>query len=387
MGVKPAPSRRAVRDIRVLLAHAESDVRVRVSGGYVIRNQRQDLLDRGVGLPWAVVSGGPGVVLGGRALGAAWIEVVPEPGGTVTVSRKIESGWSAARQYGGYLRLLAPSDGSVKVINVVDVETYVAGVLPGELYAHFNRETFRAQAIAARTYALYEMSTIARADYDVSAGESSQVYRGVSDNAIHRKARAAVDYTRGLVCTWTAPAGERIFCTFFSSACGGMTRSVSDDRSRHNIPPLAGGVSCDYCRIAKGEAYRWKRRSITLAELTARLTARYPEAGKLGHVRQVRASRSPADGRIRQVELVGTTGETFRLPGEHFRLTVGSRVMRSTNCRMRIAGDSLIFEDGRGFGHGMGLCQWGMEGQARLGRTAAQILRYYYPESHLTRAY
>jgi stage II sporulation protein D len=62
-------------------------------------------------------------------------------------------------------------------------------------------------------------------------------------------------------------------------------------------------------------------------------------------------------------------------------------VIRSTDCHLRIEGDTLILQDGKGFGHGMGLCQWGMEGQARLGRTAAQILRYYYPESHLTRAY
>jgi stage II sporulation protein D len=61
--------------------------------------------------------------------------------------------------------------------------------------------------------------------------------------------------------------------------------------------------------------------------------------------------------------------------------------IRSTHFRVRIEGQEMIFEDGRGFGHGLGLCQWGMEGQAREGRTAGQILRYYYPGAQLTRAY
>jgi len=387
VGIKPAPAARSVRDIRVLLGVSRSTVRLRVPGKYTIRTCQGRILTRGAGLPWSIVSGGAGIELGGRQVGDARIEIVPEPGGVVVVSRVTRSGWSVARQYGGDLRLLAQGDGAVKVINVVDVETYVAGVLPGELYPGFSRESFRTQAIAARTYALYEMSTTSRVDYDVTAGEGSQVYEGASDTAVYREACAAVKYTRGMVCTWTSSAGERIFCTFFSSACGGTTQSVSDGKSMHNIPPLAGGVRCDYCRIAKGEAYRWKPRSIRTAELMSRLTERYPEAAKLGRLRDVRVLRRTAGGRARLISLVGETGRTMQLPGENFRLAVGSRVMRSTNCRICLDGDSLVFEDGKGFGHGMGLCQWGMEGQARLGRTAAQILRHYYPQSHLTRAY
>ena len=387
VGVRPTPSLRTVRDIRVLLAEARADVRVCAPGRYAIRNRKGEVLSRGGGLPWQTVSGGSGVVLGSQATGDIWIEIVPDPTGVVAVSRRTKGGWSPRRQYGGYLRLLAQADGSVKVINVVDVETYVAGVLPGEVYPSFHREAFRAQAIAARTYCLYEMSLNSRGDYDVTATEGSQVYRGVSDTAVYRKACEAVEETRGIVCSWTSPVGERIFCTFFCSACGGMTRSVSDGKSRHNIPPLAGGVRCDYCRIAKGEAYRWKPRSISHAELTSRLAERYPQVAKLGQLRDVRVLRRTAGGGARSIAVLGERDEAFALPGENFRLAVGSRIMRSTNCKIRVTDDAVVFEDGKGFGHRMGLCQWGMEGQARLGRTAAQILRYYYPQSHLRRAY
>ncbi|MFH0983026.1 MAG: SpoIID/LytB domain-containing protein [Planctomycetota bacterium] len=387
VGVRPAEPLRTVRDICVLLAVSQSDVRVRVFGRYVIRNRQGEVFSQDVQLPWTIISGDSGVVFGGRPLGNAWIEIVPDPGGAVAVSQQLEAGWSATRQYGGHLRLLAQADGSVKVINVVDLETYVAGVLPGELYPDFQRESFRAQAIAARTYALYEMSTNSRADYDVTATEGSQVYEGMSDTAVYHKACEAAGTTRGLVCTWTSLAGERIFCTYFSSACGGMTQSVADAKTVHNIPPLAGGVRCDFCRIAKGEAYRWMPRRISLAEVMTRIAARYPQVQKLGRLLDVRVTGWTAGDRVGSVALIGEAGDSLELPGENFRLAVGSRFMRSTDCRIRVDGAAVVFEDGKGFGHAMGLCQWGMEGQARLGRTAPQILAYYYPQSHVRRAY
>ncbi len=387
VAVRPAPPLRTVRDLRVLLAVSRADVRLRVLGRYRIRDRQGTALAQGADLPWATVSSGSGVELGGRPLDGDGIEIVPEPGGAVLLSRQTEGGWSPVRQYAGFLRLQTQADGSVQIINVVDAESYVAGVLPGEIYPNFHPEAYRAQAIAARTYGLYEMATNGRADYDVTATEGSQVYEGMSDTAVYRQACLAVEQTRGVVCTWTSPAGERIFCTYFSSACGGETQSVADGKGLASIPPLAGGVRCDYCRIAKGEVYRWPPRSIPLTEVLARVAARYPQAAGLGHLRDVRVVRRTAGGRVGLIALTGDTGATFQLPGENFRLAVGPRAIRSTDCHLRIEGDTLILQDGKGFGHGMGLCQWGMEGQARLGRTAAQILRYYYPESHLTRAY
>jgi len=72
---------------------------------------------------------------------------------------------------------------------------------------------------------------------------------------------------------------------------------------------------------------------------------------------------------------------------ERFRLAVGPTVVRSTDCRIRVSGDEVIFENGKGYGHGLGLCQWGMQGLAQSGKHAAEILRFYYPGSKLTRVY
>jgi stage II sporulation protein D len=276
------------------------------------------------------------------------------------------------------------------VINVVNLDQYVAGVLPGELYANWHEESFRAGAVAARTYALWQMAKNSHRGFDVRATEASQVYGGIPTGPAARKARDAVMYTRGVVCTWSSPQGERIFCTFYSSACGGCTQSVSNILDAKPIPPLSGGVHCDYCRIAqrKGNAYRWGPSRISKAKLAQRLARRYPSLRSVGAVDRVEvASRGTASGRPAAFRVVGSNGRSQTLKSEEFRLAVGSRTMRSSDCTIENGPDEIRFTKGRGFGHGVGLCQWGMEGQALLGRTAGQILKFYYPEMNLTRAY
>ena len=272
-------------------------------------------------------------------------------------------------------------------INNVDLDTYVAGVLTRELYPDFHPEAYRAQAVAARTYALHQMSKASHRDYDVSATEASQVYGGLPEGRGARRATEAVHYTRGIVATWTSPEGERIFCTYYSSACGGMTQDVSNCKPVPSIPPLRGGVKCNYCKIAPGEAYRWKPVRIHLNDLTAKLTARYPNLSALGGIRAVEVAACTSAGRPTRIRLIGTTGKTHEMVAENFRLAVGSRVMRSTDCKLHCEGDYLVLSDGRGFGHGIGMCQWGTQGQALAGRKAGEILKFYYPGMHLTRAY
>jgi stage II sporulation protein D len=386
--VTATDSATTVRDIRVLLGSAQSDYRLGLIGPFEMRNRAGAVLTRGEEIPWSVVSGGRGVVLGSQPLGDTWIELVPEkPGAVFAVSKQTDEGWSDPRYYAGTIRLLAESDGEVLIVNVVDLETYLAGVLPGELYPNFHVESYRAQAIAARTYALYEMSTAARAEYDVTNGEASQVYAGVLDTPAYRQAWDAAEYTRGLVCTWSSPSGARVFCTFFSSACGGRTQNAAYCKVKESVPPLAGGVQCDFCQIAKGDAYRWPAKTVAKDDLFARIVARYPKASQLGKLANVTVLERDPGGRPVRIGLTGRSERTFELFAENFRLAVGSRVMRSTDCDIRVDGDNVHFENGKGFGHGLGLCQWGMEGQAREGCNAAEILHYYYPGVNLTRAY
>jgi stage II sporulation protein D len=377
-----------VRDIRVRVASGHKPVRFRVNGPYSIRIGHDSQPRQRQRSDWTVVSNRDGLILGGHRAGGNRAEIVPRRGAIVELSRLRDGKWTAPARYAGRLTFLAQPGGGLLAINSADLEIYVAGVLTRELYPDFHPEAYRAQAVAVRTYALVQMSRHAGRDYDVTNSESSQVYGGLPEGRAAQRAIEAARYTRGIVATASLPAGERIFCTYYSSACGGRSQDVADCKPEPSIPPLAGGVRCDWCRIAKGKVYRWGPARISKRDLNARLFARYPGLEQtLGRIRTVEVAARTRTGRPGRIRLVGTTGRNELLVAEDFRLAVGSRVMRSTDCRIQDGGAALVVSDGRGFGHGMGLCQWGMQGQALAGRKAAQILKFYYPGMHLTRAY
>lgn len=309
------------------------------------------------------------------------IDVVPF--GNRPVRVKLIDDW---KDFRGAIRLVRKPEGGA-IVNLLDIEEYLVGVVSSELLNSFQRETFRVQAIAARTYAWYLKETYGRKrDWDLTATERSQVYRGLE--RILPKAADAVRDTRGLVCTWSSPQGEKIFCTFFSSRCGGTTAEAFNLGKAATIRPLAGGVACAYCR--KSDAYRWPQDArFTKQEIGERLANRYQRFAELGPVDSIEVTQATADGRALRIAVYDDAGESAELEGESFRLTVDptGRVLQSTCFEVNDEGDSILFTGGRGLGHGMGLCQYGAEHMARVGRSVTDILRHYYPGSRVTRAY
>ena len=394
----------AARPVRVLLFDTREGLRVRTDGPARVSDANNQPSDtRPLGTPQVDTPQLDTAPLGTRHLD--WTTLTPqslringrpvippvliEPvrDGSLLVSR-IESGrFESVRQYRGGLEIQETDDGGLRVINEVDVESYVAGVVACEVVSHFQQTTLEAQAIAARGYVLFAMSRAAQRDYDVRASEGDQVYRGIAHSAIGRRSRQAVNRTRGLVLAEATPRGPRIFPTYYASACGGHTQSVGAVQPGPVPEPLAGGVACDYCRIAPRNVYRWGPRELSGKMLLKRLAQRYKTARKWRSIASVSVTAREPGGHITQVLVTGDNGDKLVLGGERFRLAVGSRVMRSTNCTLKFDGRSILLTDGKGFGHGLGMCQWGAEGQARQGRTAGQILAFYYPGSRLVRAY
>ncbi|MGB0715168.1 MAG: SpoIID/LytB domain-containing protein [Phycisphaerae bacterium] len=306
---------------------------------------------------------------------------------TMTIASARAGGdWGASRTYPGDLFIGVSDGGKLEVINHVDLERYVGIVVAHELLPSFHEVSFRAGAIVARTFAICEMRRMNRGRFDVRATQGSQVYGGLTKDKDLGAGGAAARQTRGLVCTWTDAGGHRdVFTTFYSSVCGGVSRGASSHGGQAAIPPLRGGVACDFCRIAPSSAYRWGPLELPFSELDARLLRR-----RGGHGDQpltgIEILNASALGRVETIRV--SRGDKEEIwPAEQFRLAVGSMDMRSTLFTLRQDEESLIFSDGRGFGHGLGLCQWGMEGQARQGQDAGAILRYYYPGSELTRVY
>lgn len=282
-----------------------------------------------------------------------------------------------------HLKVNENGDG-VTAINHVPLESYLLGVVGAEMHSYWEPEALKAQAVAARTYCLAIQSRFgSRRAWDVTRTQANQVYNGLA--AENSRIRQAVLETTGQILVAPGSAGRDVlFPAYYSSSCGGHT-----EESRYvfgeDIVPLAG-VACSWCEsVARRKDFFWGPVFYPMAAVSDRLIARYPSLERLERIADVEVVRHGAMDRITQVRLIGSNGQKDTLRGEDFRLSLDptGRGLKSTLVTMSKSRNGLLFENGRGFGHGVGLCQCGAQGLARQGRDYADILLFYYPDSRL----
>lgn len=250
------------------------------------------------------------------------------------------------------------------IINVVSMEEYLAGVVPSEMMASWPREALRSQAIASRTYALYHMKS--NQIFDLDATTNFQVYKGF---AVETEATtAAVMDTAGVIASY----GNRPILAFFHSTCGGHTADSSSVFSGEQLPYLLGR-ECPYC--ADSPKFSW-RETITPDELSLIARRFHPGIAKVSGI----AFRKK-DGRVAEVIMNHGAGR-ITLTGREFRTLAGDARVRSLNFTAARNKRALVL-DGRGWGHGVGMCQYGARGMALKGRSHEDILRYYYRDIRL----
>lgn len=294
--------------------------------------------------------------------------------------------------YRGSLVLRALGDDQFIAINHVDMESYLAGVLPKELRSMWLEETYRALAITARTFARYQAVTVGPSNvYDVTDDQASQVYGGYS--AETPKSRSAVMATRGQMLVYNGQGQQGIFLAQYSASCGGIVNTAQVLRNAAPLQPLLGGQTCNDCSACP--RYRWSPVRVSKSDAYQALVSVYPrEAPKIRRVTDVRVAERTGYGRQLWLDIVGDNGTApLRIRADDLRLALlrakvpGASGIYSMNCQIRSVGESLEFYDGRGFGHGVGLCQWGAEGKAERGWKAQQILAFYYPGAVPTKIY
>jgi stage II sporulation protein D len=379
-----------VRPVRVLIASDVPQLRLDSEAPVRVLLADRQPLHRFASFSQALVEPLPDGTLeiAGRSYPAGAVFLQPEMSGTLRLSTQTPSGWSAPLEYEGLLRISVNRAGRLDAVNEIELERYVASVAANEVWPTFHDESYRAQTIISRTYALYQMMRRPNADADLTATQGSQVYRGVRRDETGQRARAAAEYTRGIALTYRDDSGaDQLFCTYYSAACGGSSQPAAGLGPESDVPPLRGDVICDYCRIAPGETYRWGPVTLRAEDFLSRLSARYPGMASLAPLADIEVVERSPRGRPVRWRLWGSEGKSVEILAERLRLALDGAVVRSTDCRIRLADGTVVFEDGKGFGHGLGLCQWGMEGQARTGRSAGEILLYYYPGAVLTKVY
>lgn len=287
----------------------------------------------------------------------------------------------------GRLELIPdPNSQTFSAVNRVLLEEYLFGVIGAEMQSYWEPEALRAQAVASRTYCLFIKHRFGGGrDYDVRRSQAHQVYRGIA--AETDPTRQAVQETVGQVLLCPDPDGQDyLFPAYYSSCCGGGT-----DDSRQifgDSYPALRGTECPHCRKStRAEFFFWQPVSFTKEELTERIVGRYPDLRKLERIETVEAVRVSESGRVTSLRLTGSNGETAWLRGEDFRLAADptGRKLRSAVFRVHNSETSFEFIEGRGFGHGVGMCQSGAQALAREGKTYQEILAFYYPSSRLVR--
>ncbi len=378
-----------IRDVRVVIARAASRVRIRMDDGLTLDLAASKSLILPASKEWfQLASGTKGMLrLSGVARAVETARISPTRQDTLRLQVFQGGQWQDERTYPGSLRVVAHEGSGLDLINHVNIERYVASVVAQEVWPTFVDEALRAQAVAARTFVLFHMKRRNNAPHDVVATQGSQVYQGVRADKTGRRAVQATADTKGLALTWADGGTPAIFCAYYSAVCGGMSQSASIFGAINDIAPLAGGVRCTYCKDAPGNTYRWGPVTISLDDLRSRLIARHPKLKSLGRLRDITVVEKTPSGRAVRLHLVGSSGESDEMTAERFRLIVDPNRILSTDFRLSVRNGNATFDQGKGFGHGLGLCQWGMQGQALTGRRAGEILRYYYPGATITRVY
>lgn len=289
------------------------------------------------------------------------------------------------------------------VIADMSIEDYLPGVLAKELFAKWPQAAFEAQAVCARTYALFvrEQDRAAGRPFDVENSQADQVFGGATDNLT---ALRAVRATRGVVLTY----GGGLFKAYYSSTCGGRAGSAADvwptsKGFEYNLAaPIQASARESFCQQAR--LYRWDV-TRTGDDLGKRMAAWGKSSGHpvraIGSVRGVVVERVNQTSRPSRFAVQDDRGRTFSLSAEELRVACNTSAdgLPAVTPQTRMNSGDVEFVPvggattptftvhGRGFGHGVGMCQWCLKGLADKGVPWDQQVLMFYPGAKVVQAY
>src|SRR5581483_5094686 len=259
------------------------------------------------------------------------------PGGFVRLGPK---------RYRGSLLVRAAGDATFTIVNEVGLEEYIEGVLPAEMSPEWPFEALKAQAVVARTFALANLDKFRAQGFDFSDDNRSQAYGDIDRQK--PSTDRAVRETQGQVLTWDG----KMLRAFFHSCCGGHTCSVGTIwGSMAAAPKPLRGVADRYC--AGSPEYQWSA-YFTTDDIVAALQKHGSPLSKLQSLRVGQFDRS--------------SGYMKTLNVKMNRNWMGNKDFKSTKVLRIVPKSNGYYFVGKGFGHGVGLCQWGARAMAEKGK-------------------
>lgn len=342
------------RDVKVLISEDKNNVTITASAPFKVRNLETNKL-------YKVKKGGTFTINNTKGQITCG-NLESKKGFTLTLAESGANFELNKNKYNGALEIL-PTKNGVNIIEILDFENYLLGVLPYEMSYTWPVEALKAQAVAARTYTLKSIEDKKLGgDFDLYSDIRSQMYKG--SFTVYDSVKEAVEATKGQVLTYK---GNK-FYTYYHANCGGHTDPVP--WLKETIKPLSGNT-CGYCKHAK--TYTWK------ATLNKDTVQKFLEKNNIkGTFKKIKIAKKFPSGRAKTLTVV-TNKAKKEISCNDFRIGVGSTVMKS--CFLtNINGLKL---DGRGFGHGAGMCQEGAKGMALDGKKYKDILKRYYPGAEI----
>jgi len=345
--------------IRVNIIKGVSSLRLHIEGFYEVRSSCQgQILYRGKDLNTTVTVYNGRILMGSINLRAnkAFIEARDQ---LILIN---------GRTFRGAIEFIREDNKYLSVVNYAELEDYIKGILYHEASHYWPYEALKAQAVASRTYAVYQQQQSKNKDYDVTSDIYSQVYGGRTSE--RDRTNKAVDMTKGQILVYR----EKVFPAYFHATCGGHTEDASLLWDI-DIAPLKG-VKCGFCKESPHSSWHYV---LTKTEIKNKLSGtKY----KISSISDVVISGRDKSGRVTNLRILAS-GKDVVIPAKDFRHIIGPNIIRSTNFSVRSIKNDVIFE-GIGWGHGVGMCQWGAYFMAKNGDTYDKILGYYYSGSQIS---
>lgn len=403
----PAPMARPGGPVLVRIGMAEEleSVKIGATGPWQLSERAFDgtasALSEGLDVTLTLAGGEVVARIGDLRRSARWFTLAPVDPASPMV-------WDGRRWRGELHVIPTPGGSGLTVINVLELESYLAGVVPREIGPGRKARDLAAvaaQAIAARTYTISKLDRQRARGFDLYADVRDQAYGGVDwEDSL---ASAAITRTAGLVLRH----GERLVPTYYHSTCGGHTASIDEVWPYDADPVLEARPDHrpdgePWCAASKfttwQQRWSWSELNETLQEtLPAYLdyvgeggrrrwerdlfTPAGPEAigRRPGALRDMEVLSRTSSGRVDELAIATEAG-TYVVRGDRIRWvlrppTGGPSILRSSWIELTVERDRAVIARGRGWGHGLGLCQMGAIGRSRAGQDAVAILEHYYP--------
>lgn len=275
-------------------------------------------------------------------------------------------------------------DGKLRIINWVSIEDYLKGVVPYEIgqLDSSRFEALKVQAVAARTYAYRQFDSKGN-DFDVYDDTRDQVYNGTAGEAV--LPNAAVEATHGIVLIYDGNFAE----TYYHSTCGGSTEGM-ETWGKPSLPYLysqadttpEGTPWCSESSYASWER-KWDSQTLVNMFRNNLTEAKAVPFLNFKQIHNIQTLEKLPGGRIWKLEIETDQGN-FLVLGDRIRwlFKQGSKILPSSAFEIQRENDEWILH-GKGFGHGIGMCQMGARARAKAGQNFAEILQFYYPGTTL----